>query len=121
MIIHGITDFKLTLESVVLTILHPLCYSNYDLYSSAVIIRVIKLKRIWVGPGSTMVERRGVTGFWCGNLREKGHLEDLHGDGTIILQWIFKKLDRDMDRFVLAHTRDRRRTVVNAVMSFRVL
>ena len=31
------------------------------------------------------------TGFWCGNLRERDHLEDAGVYGTIILKWFFKK------------------------------
>ena len=30
-------------------------------------------------------------GFWWGNLRERGHLEEPDEDGRIILRWIFKK------------------------------
>jgi hypothetical protein len=30
--------------------------------------------------------------FWCGNLRERDHLEDPGVDGKIILRWIFRKL-----------------------------
>jgi len=30
-------------------------------------------------------------GFWCGNLRERDHLEDPGVDERIILRWIFKK------------------------------
>jgi len=33
------------------------------------------------------------TEFWCGNLRERGHLEDPGIEGKIILKWIFKKWD----------------------------
>jgi len=33
------------------------------------------------------------TGYWCGNLQERGHLEDPDVDGKIILRWIFKKWD----------------------------
>jgi len=31
-------------------------------------------------------------GFWCRNLRDRDHLEDLDVDGRIILRRIFKKL-----------------------------
>ena len=34
------------------------------------------------------------TGFWWGNLRERGHLEDLGIDGGVILKLMFKKYDR---------------------------
>jgi hypothetical protein len=39
--------------------------------------------------------RRGeaYTGFWWGNLRERGHLEDPGLDWWIILKWIFRKWD----------------------------
>jgi len=30
-------------------------------------------------------------GFWCGNLRERAHLEDPGVNGRIILRWIFRK------------------------------
>jgi len=47
-----------------------------DLYSSPNIIRVIKLRRMrWAGHVTCMGERRGYTGFWRGNQRERGHLE----------------------------------------------
>jgi hypothetical protein len=32
-------------------------------------------------------------GFWSGDLRERGHLEDLGVDGKIISKWNFKKCD----------------------------
>jgi hypothetical protein len=31
------------------------------------------------------------TGFWWGNLRDSGHLEDPDVEGKIILRWIFRK------------------------------
>jgi len=33
------------------------------------------------------------TGFWWGNLRERGHLEDPNEHGRIILRWICRKWD----------------------------
>ena len=35
------------------------------------------------------------TGFWWGNLRERGYVEDPGIDGRIILRWTFRKWDRD--------------------------
>jgi len=37
------------------------------------------------------------TGFWWGNLRGRNHFVDLGGDGKIILSWIFRKWDGDVD------------------------
>jgi hypothetical protein len=31
------------------------------------------------------------TGFWCGKLKEKDHVEDQGVDGKIILRWFFRK------------------------------
>ena len=51
------------------------------------------------------------TGFWWGNLRERGHWEDRGVDGRII--WIFRKWDGGgMDWIELALDRDRWRTLV---------
>ena len=33
------------------------------------------------------------TGVWCGNLRERDHLEYPGVDGRIILRWNFRKWD----------------------------
>jgi len=44
------------------------------------------MKHVW-GRGEVY------TGFWWGNLREGGHLEDSGIDKRIILRWIFSKWD----------------------------
>jgi hypothetical protein len=48
-----------------------------------------------------------LTGFWCGNLKERDHLE---GPG----------IDGSMDWIELAQNRDRWRAIVNAVMNLWV-
>jgi hypothetical protein len=58
-------------------------------------------------------------GFWWGDLREGEHMEDPGIDG-IILKWMFKKWDGDMDWIDMAQDRDRWRAVVSAVMNLRV-
>ena len=35
------------------------------------------------------------TGFWCGDFRERGRLEDPGVDGRIILKRVFKKWERE--------------------------
>jgi hypothetical protein len=40
-----------------------------------------------------MGRREMYTGFWWGNLRKRGHLEDPGLDGRVILRWIFRKWD----------------------------
>jgi hypothetical protein len=64
-----------------------------DLYL-ANIIRVIKSRRTrW----AERIARRGRgvvhTGFWWGNLTERGHFEDRGVDGRLILRCIFRKWD----------------------------
>jgi hypothetical protein len=60
------------------------------------------------------------TGFWCGDLREGGHLGDPGVDGRTILKWIFKKWGGRIDGIELAQDRDRWRALVNVVMNLRV-
>jgi hypothetical protein len=59
-------------------------------------------------------------GVWWGNLRERGHFENLVVDERIILKWIFKKWDRGMDWSDLAQDRGSWRSPVNAAMNLRV-
>jgi hypothetical protein len=61
------------------------------------------------------------TWFRWGNLRERDHLEEAGVCRRIILRWIFRKWDGDMDWIELAQDRDRWRAVVNAIMNLRVL
>ena len=60
------------------------------------------------------------TRFWWGNLRGRDHLEDPGVDGRVMLKWIFKKWDGDMDWIDLAQDRGSWRTLVNGVMNLRV-
>jgi hypothetical protein len=39
------------------------------------------------------VEERCIQGFWWGNMRKSGNMEDPDVDGRIILRWIFRKCD----------------------------
>ena len=65
-----------------------------DLYSSPNIVLVIKSRIMrWAGHVARMGEKRSVYRVLVGNLRGRGHLEDLGIDGRIILRWIFRKWD----------------------------
>jgi len=66
--------------------------------------------RVWV-------RREGCKGSW-GNRRERDHWGDLGVDGWIILGRISRRWD--VDCVGLAQDRDRWRTLVSAVMNFRV-
>jgi hypothetical protein len=60
-------------------------------------------------------------GFWIGKLKDREHLKDPDVDGIIILRWIVKKWDGDMEWVYLARDRDGRRALVNSIMTFQVL
>jgi len=90
------------------------------LYGSPNIIRVIKLRRMrWVGSVASLGKGEEHTGFWWRNLKKSEHLEDPGVDRRIILRWIFRKWDRNMNWIGLAQDRDRCRVLLNAVLSLR--
>ena len=65
-----------------------------DLYSSPNILWVIKSRRMrWAKHVARMWEKRGVYRVWCGNLRERGRLEDPRVNEKLILRWILRKWD----------------------------
>jgi hypothetical protein len=64
-------------------------------------------------------ERR-VTGFWCGNLRERDHWGDPGVDGRIILRRIFRKWDVGVWTGLSWLRIDRWRALVNTLMNVRV-
>ena len=74
----------------------------------------------WAGHVARIEERRGAYTILVGKLFERRHLEYLGVDGSIILKWIFRKLDVEKDWIVLARDRDRWPTLVNAVVNRRV-
>jgi hypothetical protein len=65
-----------------------------DLYSLTNIVRVVKSRRMRrAGYVAHMGRREGCTGCWWGNQKERGHRGDPDVDGSIILRWIFRKLE----------------------------
>jgi hypothetical protein len=65
-------------------------------------------------------EKRCIQNIWWGNLGERGHWEDPGVDERMILRWIFRKWDGDMDWIDLAQDKDRWWEPVNAEMNLRV-
>ena len=59
-------------------------------------------------------------GFWCGNVRERDHLEDPGVDGKIILKFIFRKWDGSKDWNDLVQDRDGWQALVNVVVKLQV-
>jgi hypothetical protein len=65
-----------------------------------------------------MGEKRGASGFWCGNLRDKDNLDDPGVNGRMILKLIFRKWDGESIDWIRIGTVGR--ALVNAVMNLRV-
>jgi hypothetical protein len=80
----------------------------YGLYSSPNIIRVIKSRIMrWAGHVLRMGRGEAHTGFWYGDLREGGHLEDPRIDGRVILNLSSRSGMGGMDWIYLAQDRYR--------------
>jgi hypothetical protein len=60
-----------------------------------------------------MGERKGAYRVLVGRPEERDHLEDLGADGRMILIWIFKTWEGEMDWFELAQDKDRWWALVN--------
>jgi hypothetical protein len=69
------------------------------------------------GHVACMGSREACTGFWWGNLRERGHWGDPGVDDRLDLQEVGCG---GMDWIELAQERDRWRALVDAVMNLRV-
>jgi hypothetical protein len=54
------------------------------------------------------------TGFWWGNLRERGHSEDPGINERIILKWILKTWNGGLDWIDVTQSRNRWWAIVNA-------
>jgi hypothetical protein len=59
------------------------------------------------------------TVFWCGILRETGYFEESGVDWRIILRWVFRKWDGDVEWSDLAQNSDVLWALVIAVMNHR--
>jgi hypothetical protein len=66
-----------------------------DLYSLPNIVRMVKSRRMrWAGHVARMGDDRGVHRVLVGKPEGKSHWGDQDVDGSIILRWIFRKLER---------------------------
>jgi hypothetical protein len=76
-----------------------------DLYCSPTFEHVIRSRRTRsVGHVARMGRGEACTGFWWGNLKERGHWGDPGTDGRIILRRIFRKGDMNVWRWLRIET-----------------
>jgi hypothetical protein len=68
-----------------------LCFVSFTKYNLGDQIKKNKMGRACSLYGEGKGEMR--TGFWWGNLTERGHLEGVDIDGRTKIKWIFKKWD----------------------------
>jgi hypothetical protein len=67
---------------------------HHDLYSSPIIVRAIKSRKMrWARHVVWMWRREACIGFWWENLTERDYWGDPGVDVRIILGWIFRKWD----------------------------
>ena len=91
-----------------------------ELYSSPIVVRVIKSRRIrWAGI-RTYGGKRGAYDILMRKLQGKRPIGKPQVNGRRILKWIFEKWDGGMDWINVAHNRDRWRALVNVVMNLQV-
>jgi len=89
-----------------------------DLYTSPIIVRVIKSRRMkWAGHVARMGEEREVYRVLVGKPEGRNHWGDLGLDGRIILEWISRSWDVGI---WTGFGWFRWRTLVSAVMNLRV-
>jgi hypothetical protein len=69
-------------------------------------------------PGYTAIvgERTGAYTIFVGK-PARGHLKDMFVDGNLILKWMFKKYDGDVDWFGLGQSWNKWQAVVNTAMN----
>jgi hypothetical protein len=65
-------------------------------------------------------KRRGAYRVLRGKLRKRDRLEGLGVEGRIILNWMFKKYNEELDWFDLTQYRYKRRAIVNTVINLPV-
>jgi hypothetical protein len=93
---------------------------NKEIYSSQNVIRVIKSRRIRLAEHVARMEgTNGACMVLMGRHERKRQLGRPRRKWEVILKWIFKRWNGNMDWIHLAQKRDRWRALVNAVMNIR--